>query len=87
MLGNIVDHRTDRLNPHVDVVFEPSIHDDQRRRGEPFFDWDETANSGAYFAVVWQYGTTLRDAILRAERDWPFPVTVYLYDHGSAPAG
>lgn len=87
MLGNIVDHRTDRLNPHVDAVFEPSIHDDRRRRGEPFFDWDETANSGAYFAVVWQYGTTLREAILRAEQDWPFPVTAYLYDRGSAPAG
>lgn len=87
MLGNIVDHRTDRLNPHVDAVFEPSVHDDRRRRGEPFFDWDETANSGAYFAVVWQYGTTLREALLRAERDWPFPVTAYLYDRGSAPAG
>ncbi|WP_199089757.1 hypothetical protein [Bosea sp. ASV33] len=87
MLGNIIDHRTDKLNPHVDVVYEPSIHDDRRRRSEPFFDWDETANSGTYFAVVWQYGTTLREAVLRAERDWPFPVTAYLYDRGSAPAG
>ena len=87
MLGNIIDARTDRLNPHVDVVFEPSIHDDRRRRGEPFFDWDETANSGVYFPVSWRYDTTIRDAVLQAERDWPFPVTAYLYERGSAPAG
>jgi hypothetical protein len=87
MLGNIVDHRRDRLNPHVDAVFEPSVHDDQGRAGVRFFDWSETADSPAYFAVTWQYDTTIRGAVLRAERDWPFPVTVFLYDSGSAPAG
>lgn len=87
MLGNILDHRSDRLNPNVDAVFEPSVHDDQGPTGERFFDWSETADSPAYFAVTWQYGLTIRETVLRAERGWPFPVTVHLYDPGSAPAG
>lgn len=87
MLGNMLDHRSDRLNPNVDVVFEPSAHDDQGRIGTRFFDWDEAARSSAYFLARWQYQTTVRDAVLRAERDWPFPITVFLYDSGSAPAG
>jgi len=87
MLGNILDHRSDRLNPTIDVVFEPSVHDDQGRAGRRFFDWNETADNPAYFSVTWEYQTTVRDAVLRAERDWPFPVTIFLYDAGSAPAG
>jgi hypothetical protein len=87
MLGNIIDRRSDRLNPNIDAVFEPGVHDDQGRAGERFFDWDDTARSSDYFSVTWQYGLTIRAAALRAERDWPFPVTVFLYDPGSAPAG
>jgi hypothetical protein len=34
MFGNIADHRTDRLNPRGDVVFDPAVHVDCRRRGK-----------------------------------------------------
>lgn len=87
MLGNIIDHRTDRVDPNIDAVFEPAAHDDQRRGGTPFFDWAETVGSEVYFAVSWRYGSTVREAVLQAERDWPFPVSVYFYDAGSTPAG
>jgi hypothetical protein len=88
MLGNIIDHRTDPTDPNIDAVFEPSInHDGRRADGVKHFDYDGTVISGAYFAVTWQYHTTMRAAVLRAEDEWPFEVTVYVYDLGSNPAG
>lgn len=88
MLGNIIDHRTDPTNPNIDAVFEPSINDDGRRGDSvKHFDYDRTVASGKYFAVTWQYDTSIRDAVMRAETEWPFEVTVYAYDQGSAPAG
>lgn len=87
MLGNFIDHRTDRQNPNIDAVFEPSIHDQGRQGGERYFEPDDTLSSDAYFAVTWQYRTTVREAVLRAEHNWPFPVTVYAYEAGSSPAG
>jgi hypothetical protein len=88
MLGNIIDHRNDPTNPNIDAVFEPSINDDGRRAGGVrHFDYDYTVASGAYFAVTWQYHTTVRAAVMRAETEWPFEVTIYVYDLGSNPAG
>lgn len=88
MIGNFVDCRTDRTNPRIDAVFEPSINDEGMRPvGERHFDRDVACASGAYFAVRWQYQTTVRNAVLCAETDWPFAVTVYAYDAGSSPCG
>jgi hypothetical protein len=86
LLGNIRDHRTDPTNPHVDAVFEPSINDDGRRAdGVHHFDFNEAANSPDYFIVTDLLDTAVRLAMLHAEAQWPFPVTVFLYDQGSRP--
>ena len=92
MIGNVIDARTDRLTPHVDAVFEPSAHDDSRAAfiagaNLPRHFSEDVVDHPIYFVIRWAYGTTVRDALLRAEAEWPFPVTVYLYDLGSAPAG
>lgn len=92
MIGNVIDARTDRLNPNVDAVLEPSAHDEGRDAfltgAIPVRHFSEdVVDHPNYFVICWTYGTTVRDALLKAEADWPFPVTVYLYDQGSAPAG
>jgi hypothetical protein len=88
MLGNIIDGRTDRTNPHVDAAFEPSYHDDGRRAdGVYHFDYNEVINSPERFIVTDLLDTTVRAAVLHAEAQWPFNVTVYLYDRGSRPLG
>ena len=88
MLGNVCDHRTDRICPEVDVVFEPSGHDGaQRPDGSYYFDPDEPHRHPSGFHCLEQYDTTVRTAVLRAEQDWAFSVTVYLYDRGSRPLG
>jgi hypothetical protein len=88
MLGNIEDKRTDSTNPDVDAVFEPSIHDNARRAdGTDVFDWDQATKDPAYFHATSQEDTTVREAVMRAEQAWPFPVTVYLWDKGSRPLG
>lgn len=88
MLGNIIDHRTGRSTPECDAVFEPSAHDNVRRPdGRPWFVLEEAEADPAYFHVLDSVDTTVREALLRAERDWPFAVTVYLYDKGARPLG
>ena len=88
MLGNIVDARSDRHIPETDAVFEPSAHDNAKRAdGAEFFEWEDANKDPAYFYAASQEDTTVREAVLRAERDWPFPVTVYLYDKGARPLG
>lgn len=88
MLGNVIDGRTDPTNPNVDAAFEPSIHDDGRRAdGVHHFDYDEAASSRNYFIVTDLLDTTVRTAVLYAETQWAFPVTVFLYDQGSRPLG
>jgi hypothetical protein len=72
MIGNIRDHRTEPTNPHIDAVFEPSFHDHARDSiGTPYFNDEPALSSGAYFAVDWQYGTTVRAALRLAEAEWP----------------
>lgn len=88
MIGNVIDGRTDPTDPNVDAVFEPSFHDDGRRAdGIHHFDFDEAANDLKYFIVKDLLDTIVRAAILHSESEWPFPVTVYLYDRGSRPLG
>jgi hypothetical protein len=88
LLGNIVDHRTDPYCPEVDAAFEPSVHDNARRpNGSEHFEWDQATADPAYFYVTATEDTTVREAVLRAERDWSFPVTLYLYDRGTRPLG
>jgi hypothetical protein len=88
MLGNIWDRRTDPHLPAVDAVFEPSAHDNAKRPdGSEYFPYEDATDDPTYFIVLDQLDTTVRDACLRAETDWPFPVTVYLYDAGSRPLG
>lgn len=87
MLGNIVDHRTDRSCPECDAVFEPSAHDNARRADGTYFDLDEASDHPDYFHAVDMLNTTVRSAVLRAEREWPFPVTVFIYDKGARPLG
>ncbi|MFH1341899.1 MAG: hypothetical protein ABIL01_11955 [Pseudomonadota bacterium] len=88
MLGNIVDHRTNRTTPLCDAVFEPSAHDQARdARGAELFSYDEATADARYFYVSELPSTTVREAILHAEATWPFAVTVFLYDRGSRPLG
>ena len=85
MLGNIVDHRTNRNNADCDAVFEPTIHDDPNCGGPWTFE-AVTAHSD-YFHVTRLYDATVRQAFQHSETAWPFPVTIYLYDLGSRPIG
>ncbi len=88
MLGNIRDKRTNPISPQVDVVFEPSIHDNAwNPDGCHHFDYDETLKRPDYFYVKWLYDTTVREAVLYAETAWSIPVTVFLYNQGYRPAG
>ena len=88
MLGNIRDKRTNPISPQVDVVFEPSIHDNAwDPDGRHHFDYNETSKSPDYIYVKWLYDTTVREAVLYAETAWSIPVTVFLYNQGYCPAG
>lgn len=88
MLGNIVDHRTNRTAPLCDAVFEPSAHDQARdARGVEFFSYDEATADPRYFYVSELPSTSVREAILHAEITWPFAVTIFLYDRRSQPLG
>ena len=79
MLWNIVDHRTNKHNVEIDVVFESSSNDN--------------SISGASIAELpksvifdWEYKTTLSNAIHIANSRWDSPVTIYIYDFGTKPA-
>jgi hypothetical protein len=86
MLGNIIDRRTQETCPDVDAVFEPSFHDNARYPdGTPIF--PDCSTEAGYFLVTASYQTSVRDAIQRAETEWPFAITVYLYDPGLRPLG
>ena len=86
MLGNIIDHRTDRSTPECDATFEPSAHDNGRRPdGYPWFMLDVAEADAAYFFQLTTVDTTVRMAILGAEETFPFAVTVSLHDKGSLP--
>ena len=88
MIGNIVDGRSSNEVPECDVVFEPSAHENaQRPDGSAYFGYDTATTDPGYFYAKAMNDTTVREALLRAESEWRFPVTVYLYDKGSRPLG
>ncbi|TXM95363.1 hypothetical protein [Methylobacterium sp. WL116] len=88
MLGNVIDHRNDRTCPEIDAVFEPSGHDNaQWPDGTFYFEMADVETASNGFHVTELYNTTIRVAVLRAEREWTFAVTVYLYDKGRRPLG
>lgn len=88
MLGNVIDHRNDRSCPEIDAVFEPSGHDNaQQPDGTFYFDMADVEKAPNGFHAIDFYDTTIREAVLRAEREWTFAVTVYLYDKGQRPLG
>jgi hypothetical protein len=88
MIGNIIDSRTDRCCPECDAVYEPSAHDNAKRPdGTEYFSYEEAMGNSAYFIVTDLLDTTVRDAVLHAERNWTIAVTVYLYDKGTRPIG
>lgn len=86
MLGNIIDHRTDRSTLECDAAFEPSAHDNARRPdGRPWFMLEVAESDAAYFLQLATVDTTVRLAILEAEETFAFAVTVSLFDKGSLP--
>jgi hypothetical protein len=88
VIANLIDHRANPFNPHVHAVFEPACHDNARTfDGTEFFPWDEAVQHPDYFIVQDQPNTTVREAIMRAERDWAIPVTVFVYDCEAKPLG
>ena len=80
MLANIVDRRANQYNVEVDVVFEPTWHDNSCENATKFLQDDDT------FDVHDIPNTTVEDAIKFANT-YEFPVTVYLYDKGADPCG
>ncbi len=88
MIGNIRDHRSDTTCPEVDVVFEPSAHDNAvRPDGSEYFPYDDVAGHPQGFHAEALHDTTVREAILHAEHTWPFPMTAYIYNRGARPLG
>ena len=77
MICNIVDHRTNRYDVNVDVVFEPSQHDNSIA-GATQFTWGQEA-----FSCEGLSDTTIVRAIEFANERWDCPVTLFLYDSGS----
>ena len=74
MIGNIRDHRKNPNCIYVDAVFEPSCNDNSVAGATQF------PVPVDLFTVIEMKGTTVADAIMRAQEEWPYPVTVYLYD-------
>ena len=79
-LGNIVDRRKNNYTVEVDVVFEPSWHDNSCEGATEFLQQEED------WSIDSINDTTVEDAIIHCDQ-WDLPVTVYLYDKGSDPMG
>ena len=76
MICNIVDNRTNRYNVNVDVVFQPSQHDNNID-GATQFAWGKSD-----FRRHGMRDTTIVTAVEQGQF-WDFPVTLYLYDLGT----
>lgn len=80
-VSNVVDHRTNKYNVEVDVVFEPSCHDNSIN-GATQFKWEEE------FLVKELYNTTVEEAIKYINSKYEHQaVTIFVYDYGSKPVG
>ena len=81
-LANIVDRRKNsRYNVEVDVVFEPSWHDNSSEGATQFMHDDEQL-----LTIDSMDDTTVEEAVKKCD-DWDLPVTLYLYDKGADPMG
>ena len=76
MICNVIDHRTNRYDVNVDVVFEPSQHDNSIA-GASQFTWGQEAFSCEALSNI-----TIVRAIEYANERWDCPVTLFLYDRG-----
>lgn len=79
-VANIVDRRTNKYDVHVDVVFEPSFHDNHVPGATQFLKEEKS------IVVAELVKTTIEYAIKYAEK-WNYAVTVYLYNYDSNPLG
>ena len=80
-VGNIIDRRKEsQYNVYVDVVFEPSWHDNSCENATAFEQLENT------FDIDGMNDITIEDAVKKCD-DWDLPVTLYLYDKGSDPMG
>ena len=83
MIGNIIDRRTNACNVDVDVIFEPSCHDNNCK-GATKFESKFVRQHHDYFSEEELYDTTIEKACHWA-RMKTMPVTIHLYDAGSRP--
>ncbi len=80
-LGNIVDRRENQYNVEVDVVFEPSWHDNSCADATEFMQDEE-----GLLTIDSMNDTIVEDAVKKCD-EWDLPVTLYLYDKGADPLG
>jgi hypothetical protein len=82
MIGNIIDHRTNTSCVDVDVIFEPSCHDNPIKGATQF---DEHYREDLdYFSYNERYNTTLEKACAWANSK-NLHITIFLYDAGYRP--
>lgn len=79
MIANVIDRRSNKYDVRCDAIFEPSQHDNSVK-GATQFTWGSET-----FTVEEMWQTTIAQAIERGQV-WDCPVTVYLYDPGTAMA-
>lgn len=80
-VGNIVDHRTNSFRVECDVVIEPSCHDNCVHGATQF-----QLGKKKQITVDYLGNTTIADAIAHCKQ-YPYPVTLYVYDKDSKPIG
>ena len=77
MIANIVDRHTNSYDVRCDAIYEPSQHNNNVK-GATQFTWGSEV-----FSIEEMIETTVVLAIERGQL-WDCPVTLYLYDPGSA---
>jgi hypothetical protein len=77
MIGNIIDYRTNKYRFDVDVIFEPSRHDNSCNGASQFL-------APATFMYHEIYNTTV-DAACKWANEQDCYTTIFLYDSGSKP--
>ena len=82
-VANILDCRSCKYDVNVDVVFEPSFHDNTADGATQFEDDGPELDEGE-FEIDELVDTTVSKAIEYAKK-FSIPVTVFLYDKGFRP--
>jgi len=82
MIGNIIDRRTNNVCIDVDVIFEPSCHDNSAKGATQF---DRHCRKDInYFSYSEMYNTTIEKACEWANSK-KIHVTIFLYDSRYRP--